>query len=56
MKIDAKKLEKEITDKYSIVSNSFRLVNVKNPELDKYNNAPKDLIVAEIGDVKQQEF
>jgi hypothetical protein len=37
--IDPEKLNKEIKDKYSIVSNSFRLVNVKNPSLDKYNNA-----------------
>ena len=54
--INPKKISPEILSKYTISNNTFRLVNVKNPTLDKYNKAPKDLIIAEIGDVKQQEF
>jgi len=50
------KINKKIKDKYSVVSNAFRLSKVKNAELDKYHKAPKDLVVAEVGDVKQEEF
>jgi hypothetical protein len=45
--IDSSKLSKEVSDKYSIVSNAFRLAKTENP---------KDIIVSEVGDVKQAEF
>jgi len=51
-----KTLPKEITDKYSIVSNAFRLNKIVNAELDEYKNEPKDEISVEIGDTKQTEF
>jgi hypothetical protein len=44
------KISNEIKDKYSIVSNAFRLAKVKNAELDIYKNEPKDEINVEIGD------
>ena len=47
LNIDKEKLSQEITDKYSIVSNAFRLAKTSNP---------KDIITTEIGDVKQTEF
>jgi len=53
--IDAKKLNREITSKYSIVSNAFRLVNDKSEGLDA-KGTPKDLITTEVGDTKQAEF
>jgi len=46
------KLPKEITDKYSIISNAFKLDKIKNPELDKIGE-PKDEINVIIGDDKQ---
>ena len=46
---------KEITDKYSIVNNAFKLDEIKNPELDN-KGEPKDEINVEIGDTKQTEF
>ena len=36
--IDPNKLPKDITDKYSVVSNALRLDNVKNPKKKKINN------------------
>ena len=45
-------LPKEITDKYSIISNAFKLDKIKNPELDKIGE-PKDEINVIIGDDKQ---
>jgi len=54
--IDPVKLPQEIKDKYSVVNNSLRLVDIKNAELDKYKNEPKDEISVEIGDTKQTEF
>ena len=54
--IDSKKLPKIITDKYSIVSNAFRLDKIVNAEKDKYKNEPKDEINIEVGDTKQTEF
>jgi len=47
-----KQLSKEITDKYSIENNAFRLDKIKNPELDKYDGKPKDEINVFIGDDK----
>jgi hypothetical protein len=55
MDISADKLSKEVTDKYSVVSNAFRLSKVESVELD-INNKPKDLINVEVGDTKQTEF
>lgn len=46
-KIDPTKLNKEITDKYSVVNNAFRA---------KVKDNPKDLVVAEIGDTKDADF
>jgi len=54
--IDPTKLPPEITSKYSIVSNAFRLDKIINPEKDIYKNEPKDEINVEIGDSKQTEF
>ena len=45
-------LPKEITDKYSVANNAFRLDEIKNPELDKIGE-PKDEINTIIGDDKQ---
>ena len=61
--IDPTKINKKIKDKYSIVSNAFRLSGGKKEmtkdgkpkELTK-DGKPKDLIITEIGDVKQAEF
>jgi len=55
MKIDPTKLSKEVSDKYSIVSNAFKLDNIKNPELDKIGE-PKDKISVIVGDDKQPDF
>ena len=49
------KISNEVNEKYSVISNSFRLVKTPTAELDS-KGTPKDLIVAEIGDVKQAEF
>ena len=46
-KINSTKLNKEITDKYSVVNNAFRA---------KVKDNPKDLVVAEIGDTKDADF
>ena len=54
--IDQSKLPIEITSKYSIVNNAFKLDKVVNAELDTYKNEPKDEINVEIGDSKQTEF
>ena len=50
------KLPKEITDKYSIINNAFRLDKIVNAEKDVYKNEPKDEINVEIGDTKQTDF
>jgi len=47
MEIDKGKLGKEITDKYTVVSNSFACVS---------KDDPKDKIQVEIGDTKQVDF
>ena len=52
---DPTKLPKEITDKYSIVSNAFRHVKDKSVGLDS-KGKPKDLITVEIGDTKVSDF
>jgi len=52
--IDPTKINKKIKDKYSVVSNAFRLSGGKK-ELTK-DGKPKDLIITEVGDVKQTEF
>ena len=52
--IDPTKINKKIKDKYSVVSNAFRLSGGKK-ELTK-DGKPKDLIITEVGDVKQAEF
>jgi len=54
--INPNNLPKEITSKYSIVSNAFKFDKVVNAELDIYKNEPKDEITTEIGDTKQTEF
>jgi len=54
--INKTKLSKEITDKYTVISNAFRLDKIKNAELDKYTGEPKDEINVEIGDTKQPDF
>ncbi len=46
----------EITNKYSVVSNSFKLDKIVNAELDKYKNEPKDEINVIVGDDKQPDF
>ena len=56
IEIDKIKLSKEITDKYSITNNAFKLDKIKNAEKDKYTGEPKDEINVEIGDTKQTEF
>ena len=50
--IDQSKLPIEITSKYSIVNNAFRLDKVVNAELDTYKNEPKDEINVIVGDDK----
>ena len=55
-KIEIEKLNKEIIDKYKIVSNAFRLDKIINPELDKYKKEPKDKINVIIGDDKQPDI
>ena len=50
--IDPTKISPEITDKYSIVSNAFKLDKIVNPEKDLYTNEPKDEINVIIGDNK----
>jgi len=50
--IDQTKLPKEITDKYTIVSNAFKLDEIKNAELDQIGE-PKDKVSVIIGDDKQ---
>ncbi|MFA6097550.1 MAG: hypothetical protein WC788_08075 [Candidatus Paceibacterota bacterium] len=52
-KIDITKLSKEITDKYSIVNESFAMSKIKNAELDKYDGKPKDELNIIVGDDKQ---
>jgi len=54
--IDQSKLPPEITSKYSIVNNAFRLDKIINAAKDVYKNEPKDEINVEIGDSKQTEF
>jgi hypothetical protein len=56
LNININKVSQEIKDKYSIVSNSFRLDKIKNAELDKYTGEPKDEINTIIGDDKQTDF
>lgn len=46
----------EVSAKYLIVSNAFKLDKVVNAQLDTYTNEPKDEINTEIGDTKQTEF
>jgi len=52
--INPTQINQTIKDKYSIVSNAFRLSSRKK-ELTK-DSKPKDLIITEVGDVKQTEF
>ena len=46
-------LPKEITDKYSVANNAFKLDKIKNAEKDLYTNEPKDEINVIVGDDKQ---
>ncbi len=54
--IDINKISQEVKNKYSIANNAFSLAKIKNSELDKYKNEPKDEINIEIGDTKQTDF
>jgi len=56
MDLSTLQLNTEITNKYSLVNNSFKLDKIKNAELDKYKNEPKDEINIEVGDTKQVDF
>lgn len=38
------KTSKEIAKKYSIANNTFQIDKIKNAELDKYDDKPKDEI------------
>jgi len=55
VRIDQTKLSKKVKDKYSIVSNAFRVAEDKSVGLDR-NGKPKDLITVEVGDTKQEQF
>lgn len=50
--IDQSKLPPEITSKYSVANNAFRMDKIKNAELDTYKNEPKDEINIFVGDDK----
>lgn len=54
LQIDPTKLTKKIKNKYSVVSNAFRLSGGKKVKVK--DGKPKDLIITEVGDVKQEEF
>jgi hypothetical protein len=49
-------ISQEVKDKYSIVSNAFKLDNIVNAELDTYKNEPKDETNVIVGDDKQVDF
>jgi hypothetical protein len=51
--INIAELTKAVTDKYSIVSNAFKLASIKNASIDAYKNEPKDEINIIVGDDKQ---
>ena len=53
LKIDKRKLTNEIKEKYLVEDNAFKLSDIKNAELDKYKNEPKDQIDVIVGDDKQ---
>jgi len=56
MKIDKRRINGFIKDKYQIADNTFSLQNIKNAELDRYDGKPKDEINIEIGDSKQPDI
>ena len=48
-----KNLSSEVSQKYTVANNAFRLDEIKNSEKDLYKNEPKDEINVIVGDDKQ---
>lgn len=51
--MDESKISSEVSAKYSIANNAFKLTEVKNAEVDLYTLEPKDEIKIIVGDDKQ---